>query len=134
VRLDIKISRLPVFSSKGGGRHGRQDQPFGKVGDVLGLLVTPHRSSAQHLIVKVKGEFVWHKHGDTDDFFLILRGNLDIQLRDRTVSLGPGEMFIVPSGVEHRPVAQEEVHMLLIEPSGTPNTGDKRTAAPRKTA
>jgi len=84
--------------------------------------------------VKVKGEFVWHKHDDTDDFFLILRGNLDIQLRDRTVSLGPGEMFIVPSGVEHRPVAQEEVHMLLIEPSGTPNTGDKQTAAPRKTA
>jgi mannose-6-phosphate isomerase-like protein (cupin superfamily) len=86
------------------------------------------------MVVKVKGEFVWHKHDDTDDFFLILRGNLDIQLRDRTVSLGPGEMFIVPSGVEHRPVAQEEVHMLLIEPSGTPNTGDKRTAAPRKTA
>ena len=84
--------------------------------------------------MKVKGEFVWHKHDDTDDFFLILRGNLDIQLRDRTVSLGPGEMFIVPSGVEHRPVAQEEVHMLLIEPSGTPNTGDKQTAAPRKTA
>ena len=85
------------------------------------------------MVVKVKGEFVWHKHDDTDDFFLILRGNLDIQLRDRTVSLGPGEMFIVASGVEHRPVAQEEVHMLLIEPSGTPNTGDKRTAAPRKT-
>ena len=86
------------------------------------------------MVVKVKGEFVWHKHDDTDDFFLILRGNLDIQLRDRTVSLGPGEMFIVPSGVEHRPVAQEEVHMLLIEPSGTTNTSDKRTAAPRKTA
>ena len=59
---------------------------------------------------------------------------LDIQLRDRTVSLGPGEMFIVPKGVEHRPVEQEEVHMLLIEPTGTPNTGDKRTEAPRKTS
>ena len=85
------------------------------------------------MVVKVQGEFVCHKHDD-NDFFLILRGNLDIQLRDRTVSLGPGEMFIVPSGVEHRPVAQEEVHMLLIKPSGTPNTGEKRTAAPRKTA
>ena len=86
------------------------------------------------MVVNVKGEFVWHKHDETDDFFLVLKGKLDIQLRDRTVSLGPGEMYIVPKGVEHRPVAQEEVHMLLIEPTGTPNTGDKRTAAPRKTA
>ena len=85
------------------------------------------------MVVKVKGEFVWHKHDETDDFFLVLKGVLDIQMRDRTVTLGPGEMFIVPKGVEHRPVAQEEVHLLLIEPTGTPNTGDKNTAAPRKT-
>jgi mannose-6-phosphate isomerase-like protein (cupin superfamily) len=84
------------------------------------------------MVVKVKGEFVWHKHDETDDFFLVLKGKLNIQLRDRTVSLGPGEMYVVPKGVEHRPVAQEEVHMLLIEPAGTPNTGDKRTATPRK--
>ena len=62
----------------------------------------------------------------------MLKGRLDIQLRDRTISLGPGEMYIVPKGVEHRPVAQEEVHMLLIEPTGTPNTGDQATAAPRR--
>ena len=86
------------------------------------------------MVVKVKGEFVWHKHDETDDFFLVLRGKLDIELRDRTVTLGPGEMFVVPKGVEHRPVAQEEVHLLLIEPTGTPNTGDARTAAPRKLA
>jgi mannose-6-phosphate isomerase-like protein (cupin superfamily) len=86
------------------------------------------------MVVKVKGEFVWHKHDDTDDFFLVLKGKLDIQLRERTVSLGPGEMFIVPKGVEHRPVAEEEVHLLLIEPTGTPNTGDAKTAAPRKLA
>jgi len=84
------------------------------------------------MVVKVKGEFVWHKHDETDDFFLILKGELDIQMRDHTVTLGPGEMFIVPKGVEHRPVAREEVHMLLIEPTGTPNTGDKATAALRK--
>jgi mannose-6-phosphate isomerase-like protein (cupin superfamily) len=84
------------------------------------------------MVVKVKGEFVWHKHDETDDFFLVLKGKLDIQLRDRTVSLGPGEMYIVPKGIEHRPVAQEEVHILLIEPTGTPNTGDKRTSASRK--
>jgi mannose-6-phosphate isomerase-like protein (cupin superfamily) len=86
------------------------------------------------MVVKVKGEFVWHKHDDTDDFFLVLKGKLDIQLRERTVSLGPGEMFIVPKGVEHRPVAEEVVHLLLIEPTGTPNTGDAKTAAPRKLA
>src|SRR5713226_8628499 len=86
------------------------------------------------MVVKLKGEFVWHKHDDTDDFFLVLKGRLDIQLRDRTVTLGPGEMYVVPKGVEHRPVAQEEVHLLLIEPTGTPNTGDKATAAPRRLA
>jgi mannose-6-phosphate isomerase-like protein (cupin superfamily) len=84
------------------------------------------------MVVKVKGEFVWHKHDETDDFFLILQGELDIQMRDRTVTLGPGEIFIVPKGVEHRPVARGEVHMLLIEPTGTPNTGDTATAAERK--
>jgi mannose-6-phosphate isomerase-like protein (cupin superfamily) len=86
------------------------------------------------MVVKVQGEFVWHKHDETDDFFLILKGQLDIQMRDRTVTLGPGEMFIVPRGVEHRPVARDEVHMLLIEPTGTPNTGNVATAAPRKLA
>jgi mannose-6-phosphate isomerase-like protein (cupin superfamily) len=86
------------------------------------------------MVVKVKDEFVWHKHDDTDDFFLVLKGLLDIELRDRTVTLGPGEIYIVPKGVEHRPVAREEAHLLLIEPTGTPNTGDATTAAPRKLA
>lgn len=84
------------------------------------------------MVVKVKGEFVWHKHDDTDDFFLVLAGNLTIELRDRQVHLGPGELFVVPKGVEHRPVAAEEVHVLLIERAGTPNTGDVATAAPRR--
>lgn len=85
------------------------------------------------MVVKVLGEFVWHKHDDTDDFFLVLRGRPDIQLRDRTVTLGPGEMFVVPKGVEHCPMARDETHLLLIEPTGTPNTGDATTAAPRQT-
>src|SRR5262245_59413713 len=84
------------------------------------------------MVVKVLGEFVWHQHEETDDFFRVLRGSLDIELRDRTVTLDPGDLFIVPKGVEHRPVAREEVHLLLIEPTGTPNTGDPRTAAARK--
>jgi mannose-6-phosphate isomerase-like protein (cupin superfamily) len=84
------------------------------------------------MVVKLLGEFTWHKHDETDDFFLVLKGRLVIDLRDRSVSLGPGELFVVPRGVEHRPVAREEVHLLLIEPSGTPNTGDPATAAPRR--
>lgn len=84
------------------------------------------------MVVKVKGEFVWHKHEDTDDFFLVLTGRIEIQLRDGVVPLGPGEIFVVPKGVEHRPVATEEAHVLLIEPRGTPNTGDAATASPRR--
>ncbi len=86
------------------------------------------------MVAKLKGPFVWHKHDDTDDFFLVLKGVLDIELRDRTVTLGPGEVFVVPKGVEHRPVAREEVHIVLIEPTGTPNSGDPATAAPRRLA
>lgn len=84
------------------------------------------------MVAKVKGEFTWHRHDDTDDFFLVLDGRLDIRLRDRTVTLGPGELFVVPRGVEHQPYAAEEVSLLLIEPRGTPNTGDPSTAAPRQ--
>ena len=85
-------------------------------------------------IVKVKGEFVWHKHDDTDDFFLVLDGHLTIQLRDRNVELDEGELFVVPRGVEHCPRADEEAAILLIEPAGTVNTGDAGgplTAEPR---
>jgi mannose-6-phosphate isomerase-like protein (cupin superfamily) len=82
-------------------------------------------------VVKAKGEFVWHTHLDTDDFFLMLSGHLTIQLRDRDVELGPGDLYVVPRGVEHCPKATEEAHILLIEPKGTPTTGDaggERTA------
>ena len=84
------------------------------------------------MVVKVEGEFVWHSHPDSDDFFLVLDGELDIELRGRTITLGPGDLYIVPRDAEHRPVARrDEVKLLLIEPSGTPNTGDAATAAPR---
>ena len=82
-------------------------------------------------VAKVRGEFVWHSHADTDDFFLVLAGRLTIQLRDRDVELEAGQLFVVARGVEHRPRAEEEAHILLIEPAGTPNTGDaERAAAP----
>ncbi len=84
------------------------------------------------MVVKVKGEFVWHKHDDTDDFFLVLKGRVTIRMREVDVTLGPGELFVVPKGIEHCPFAEEEAHLLLIEPSGTPNTGNPATAAPRR--
>jgi len=83
------------------------------------------------MVVKLKGPFVWHRHDETDDFFLVLKGRLRIELRDGNVELGPGDLYVVPKGIEHRPVADEEAHILLIEPTGTPNTGDTTTAAPR---
>ena len=86
------------------------------------------------MVAKLLGPFHWHKHDETDDFFLVIKGTLDIELRDRIVTLKPGELFVVPRGVEHRPVAREEVHILLIEPTGTPNSGDPSSAAPRMLA
>ena len=80
-------------------------------------------------LVKVEGEFVWHRHDETDELFLVLDGALDIELRDCTVSLKPGELFVVPRGTEHRPCARGgEAHVLLIDPAGLPNTGDPATA------
>jgi mannose-6-phosphate isomerase-like protein (cupin superfamily) len=76
------------------------------------------------VVVRVRGEFVWHEHEDTDDFFLVLEGRLTIQLRDRDIELSEGEMFVVPRGVEHCPKADEEARVLLIEPRGTINTGN----------
>jgi mannose-6-phosphate isomerase-like protein (cupin superfamily) len=75
-------------------------------------------------VAKTEGEFVWHAHPDTDDFFLVVKGSLTIQLRDRDVEVGEGELFVVPAGVEHCPRADPEAHVLLIERDGTPNTGD----------
>jgi mannose-6-phosphate isomerase-like protein (cupin superfamily) len=81
-------------------------------------------------LAKAKGEFVWHAHPETDDLFLVLDGHLTIELRDREIELGPGELFVVPRGVEHRPRSTDGASILLIEPEGTPNTGDPATAAP----
>jgi len=76
-------------------------------------------------VVKVEVSFVWHAHADTDDLFLVLDGELDLELRDRTITLGPGELYVVPRGVEHRPVARRgEVRMINIEPGGTDNVGE----------
>jgi mannose-6-phosphate isomerase-like protein (cupin superfamily) len=81
--------------------------------------------NGQHVkLAKLRGEFVWHAHEDEDEMFLVVRGALDVRFRDRTVRLEEGQLLVVPRGVEHCPVAEEEVHVLLFEPAGTVNTGD----------
>jgi mannose-6-phosphate isomerase-like protein (cupin superfamily) len=83
--------------------------------------------NGQHVkLAKLEGSFVWHSHVDEDELFLVLQGKLTIELRDGRVELGAGQMVVVPRGVEHRPVAEGEVHVLLFEPAGTVNTGSVR--------
>lgn len=79
----------------------------------------------QFKVVKIQGEFVWHDHKDTDETFIVLEGNLRIDFRDGHVTLAEGEMYVVPKGVEHRPYAENEAKILLIEPRGVVNTGDE---------
>ena len=87
--------------------------------------VIAEMNNYQFKLVKIKGDFIWHDHQDTDETFIVLEGNLRIDFRDGSVDIGPGEMYIVPKGVEHKPFAENEVKMLLIEPQGVVNTGDE---------
>ncbi|NRO99252.1 cupin domain-containing protein [Paraburkholderia sp. NMBU_R16] len=93
--------------------------------------VVAEMNDYQFKVVKILGDFVWHTHADTDETFIVLDGRLRIDFRDHSIELGPGEMAVVPKGVEHKPFAEAEVKMLLIEPRGVVNTGDtvnERTA------
>ncbi len=75
-------------------------------------------------LVKFQGEFVWHKHDDTDEVFIVINGEMSIEFRDGTVKLKKGELFVVPKGAEHKPIAEKECELMLVEPAGTVNTGD----------
>lgn len=79
----------------------------------------------QFKVVRIQGDFIWHSHADTDEAFFVLEGQLRIDFRDRQVTLGSGELFVVPKGVEHKPYAEQEVMLMLIEPRGVVNTGDE---------
>ena len=84
--------------------------------------------NGQHVkLAKIEGEFDWHHHENEDELFLVVKGSMSIKLRDRDVELSEGEFFVVPRGVEHTPVAAQEAHILLFEPAGTLNTGNRRT-------
>lgn len=87
--------------------------------------VVAEMNDYQFKLVKIQGEFIWHSHADTDETFIVIEGRLRIALRDGHIDLGPGEMAVVPKGVEHKPCAPEEVKLLLIEPRGVRNTGDQ---------
>ncbi len=80
----------------------------------------------QFKLVKIKGEFTWHQHTNTDETFIVLEGSMGIEFKDRTVQLSEGEMIVVPSGEEHKPFADEQCKVLLVEPKGVVNTGDAR--------
>lgn len=86
--------------------------------------VVAEMNDVQFKLVRVSGEFVWHDHADTDEAFLVVEGELEIDLPDRTVCLGEGEMFVVPKGVRHRPRAASEARIMLVEPRGVTNTGE----------
>ncbi len=96
--------------------------------DLIGAMWCPkvvaELNDYQIKLVKIEGEFVWHQHDDTDELFVCLKGRVRIELPDTHVDLGEGELYVVPKGVSHRPVAEGECHLMLIEPRGVVNTGD----------
>jgi mannose-6-phosphate isomerase-like protein (cupin superfamily) len=97
---------------------------LGKFSDLWSPRIISRFNDYHVKLARVQGEFVWHDHAGTDELFLVLAGRLTILFRDGSVALNAGEMYIVPKGVEHKPVAEKECHLLLIEPAGTVNTGD----------
>jgi mannose-6-phosphate isomerase-like protein (cupin superfamily) len=97
---------------------------LGRFTDRWAPKVVAQMNDYQFKLVKIQGEFVWHSHVDTDETFIVLDGHMSIELRDGRVDLGPGEMFVVPKGVEHKPAAPSECRILLVEPCGVANTGD----------
>jgi len=102
-----------------------------KLSEIWSPKIIAQMNNYHFKIVKVQGEFVWHDHPETDEVFIVLKGQLEIQFRNGKVFLNEGEMFVVPKGLEHNPVAENECHIMLVEPAGTVNTGDivgERTA------
>ena len=105
---------------------------FDQITDYYNPRIIGELNSQQVKAVKVKGEFIWHHHEREDELFLVITGKLKMEFRDKTVEVNPGEFIIVPRGIEHRPVAEEEVHILLFEPDSTINTGNIENERTRK--
>ena len=99
-------------------------EKLGRFDDLWSPKIVADLNDSHVKLAKLQGEFVWHQHAEEDELFVVLRGELTIELRDGAVTLGPGELVVIPKGVEHRPVAREEVHLMLIEPKAIRHTGD----------
>jgi mannose-6-phosphate isomerase-like protein (cupin superfamily) len=101
-------------------------EKFGRFEDQWSPKVIAEMNDYQFKLARVQGEFIWHSHPDTDEVFIVIKGELNIEFRDGSVTVGAGEMFVVPRGVEHKPAAAKECRIMLVEPVGTVNTGDLR--------
>src|SRR5947209_1169240 len=135
----------PTWDEPGGGRDKSSpyggplpmdkvnlDQKFALFSDYWSPKIAGELNDSYIKLVKLKGEFVWHRHENEDELFLVVKGRLLIKLRDRDITLEAGEFTVIPKGVEHLPIAEEEVHVVLLEPKSTLNTGDvqnQRTVA-----
>jgi mannose-6-phosphate isomerase-like protein (cupin superfamily) len=106
-------------------------EKFSRIQEVWSPKIAAELNGQQVKLVKLKGEFVWHQHEKEDELFLVVKGCMVIKFRDRDVTLGEGEFIVVPAGVEHKPVAEEEAHVLLFEPASTVNTGNVRNERTR---
>tara|TARA_B100001250_G_scaffold226287_1_gene194128 strand:+ start:1977 stop:2336 length:360 start_codon:yes stop_codon:yes gene_type:complete len=97
---------------------------FSKFNDLWSPKVIAEMNNYQFKLVKIKNDFVWHKHNDTDEVFIVLEGRIYIEFEDETIEINEGEMIVVPKGIKHKPYANEEAKIMLVEPSGVINTGD----------
>ena len=107
-------------------------EKFNLISDYWNPRIAGELNGQQVKLVKFKGEFIWHKHDHEDELFLVVHGEFDMELRDKTITLYENEFIIIPRGVEHRPVARDEVSVLLFEPASTLNTGDQRNDRTRE--
>ncbi len=103
------------------------EEKFAKFSDFWSPKVVAEMNDYQFKLTRFKGEFAWHDHKDTDEVFIVIEGNMSIELRDGRVDLAAGEMYVVPKGVEHKPLAEQECKVMLVEPRGTVNTGDQES-------
>jgi mannose-6-phosphate isomerase-like protein (cupin superfamily) len=106
-------------------------EKLSRIDDHWNPRVVAELNGQQVRLAKIEGEFVWHSHANEDELFMVLKGRLRMEFRDRVVLLNEGEILVVPAGVEHRPVAEQEVHLLLFEPAATVNTGDVASSRTR---
>ena len=106
------------------GKKINLEKKFSEFSEYWAPRIVAELNDYQIKLAKLKGEFTWHDHQDTDEAFIVISGSMSIELRDRKIDLSAGEMFVVPKGVEHKPCSKEECHLMLIEPRGVVNTGE----------